>query len=71
MDVLRNKDFKTYGYTCRYSPFPFYYNTKDKKYIYGLTNQLDTDVEFVAHKVNDYDTLDSLALKYYGRPDLF
>jgi nucleoid-associated protein YgaU len=71
MDVLTNKQTKTYDHISRYSSFPFYYNTKDKKYIYGTTGQLSQDVEYVAYNVVQGDTLDSLSLKYYGRPDLY
>jgi len=71
MDILINKSKKDYNYTSRYSTFPFYYNTADKKYVYGITDNLDTNTEYVLHNVEDTDTVDKLALKYYGRPDLF
>ena len=71
MDVLTNKSKKTYDYTSRYSTIPFYYNTKDKRYVYGITRNLRDDTEYIVHLLMDIDTLDSLALKYYGRPDLF
>ena len=71
MDILSDKTVRSYDYTSRYAPFPFYYNTWDNKYVYGLTNQLSEDAEYVLHKVVDTDTLDKLAYKYYGRPDLY
>ena len=71
MDCLKDKAIKSYDYTSRYSAFPYYYHTLDDKYIYGITSQLNEDTEYVLHTVVDTDTLDSLALKYYGRPDLF
>ena len=71
MDVLKNKQTKLYDYLSRYSTFPFYYNTQDNKYIYGITNNLSEDTPYYAHKVEQFDTLDKLALKYYGRPDLY
>ena len=71
MDVLKDKQSKTYPYISRYSAFPFYYNTLDNKYIYGVTGQLDTNITYVAHKVIQTDTLESLALNYYGRPDYY
>ena len=71
MDVLKNKSYKQYPYISRYSGFPFYYNTLDKKYIYGITKQLSLDTPYVLHKVTQTDTLDSLSLQYYGRPDLY
>ena len=71
MDVLKDKQNKTYPYISRYSAFPFFYNEQDKKFIYGITSQLDNSISYVAHKVTDADTLESLALKYYGRPDYY
>ena len=71
MDVLTNKSKRNYNYTSRYSSFPYYYNTIDKKYIYGITSNLLTDTEYVIHYIKPGDNLDSLALKYYGRPDLY
>ena len=71
MDILSNKAVKSYDYTSRYAPFPYYYNNNDNKYVYGLTSWLVEETEFVLHNVKDTDTLDKLAYKYYGRPDLF
>jgi len=71
MNVLSDKSIKTYDYTSRYAPFPYYFNNNDDKYVYGLTSQLSLNTEYLIHMVEDVDTLDSLALKYYGRPDLF
>ena len=71
MDVLVNKSKRFYDYTSRYATFPYYYHTEDKKYVYGITGNLNTNTEYAIHMIKDTDTLDSLALKYYGRPDLF
>lgn len=71
MDVLVNKSKKYYDYTSRYSVLPYYYNQEDKKYIYGIAKNLRTDTDYIIHQLIDTDTLDSLALKYYGSPDLF
>lgn len=71
MNILKNKSYRTYDYTSRYSTYPYYYNTLDKKYIYGITGQLSDETEYTLHYVTDKDTLDSLALYYYGRPDLY
>ena len=71
MNILKNKSYRTYDYTSRYSTYPYYYNTLDKKYIYGITGQLSDKTEYTLHYVTDRDTLDSLALYYYGRPDLY
>ena len=71
MNILKNKSYRTYDYTSRYSTYPYYYNTLDKKYIYGITGQLSDETEYTLHYVTHKDTLDSLALYYYGRPDLY
>ena len=71
MDVLTNKSYKTYDSVSRYSPFPYYYHTLDNKYIYGVTSHLGKNVSFVEHTVESKDTLDSLSLTYYGRPDYY
>lgn len=71
MDVLTDKQYRSYDHISRYSGFPFYYNSKDGKYVYGLLSQLSGDTPYVAHSVGQSDTLDSLALKYYGRPDYY
>ena len=72
MNVLIDKSYITdYQYTSRYSGFPIYYNTLDNKHIYGITSHLKQDASYAIHTVQDYDTLDSIALKYYGRPDLY
>ena len=71
MDVLKNKQYETYDYTCRYKTAPFYYHTVDNKYVYGLSSNIDKNFTYVAHKVEPRDTLDSLALKYYGNPTFY
>ena len=71
MNVLKDKSSKTYLYTSRYATLPYYYNTLDKKYMYGISKNLTTNTDYVLHNLVDSDSLDSLALKYYGRPDLF
>jgi len=71
MDCLKDRSKKNYDYLSRYTSFPYYYNTLDSKYIYGITSQLRDDSLYVAHKITQEDTLDSLSFKYYGRPDLY
>ena len=71
MNVLKDKSSKTYLYTSRYATLPYYYNTLDKKYVYGISKNLNTNTDYVLHNLVDSDSLDSLALEYYGRPDLF
>ena len=71
MDILKDKTYRDYDYTCRYSSTPYYYNIEDNKYMYGIGTQLDKDTPYVAHKVKDTDTLDYLSLKYYNNPTYF
>lgn len=72
-NVLTDKQYRKYNYTSRYNQFPLYYNTEDEKYIYGLTGQLDTktDISTVLYEIKPGDSLDSLALDFYGRPDYY
>lgn len=55
----------------RYSPFPYYYNRLDEKYVYGITAHLNKNTKCVNHKVKSGDTLDTLALYYYNNPTYF
>lgn len=71
MDVLKNESYRTYDYISRYASYPYFYNVEDCKYVYGLTGQIDRDITFVSYEVKQGDTLDALALKYYGRPDYY
>ena len=71
MDRLKNKNYRQYDYASRYSNFPYYYNTLDNKYVYGITGHVDKSISFVVHKIRESDTLDSLSLIYYGRPDYY
>lgn len=71
MEELESKNYKQYDYVSRYEGFPYYYHKEDNKYIYGITGQISKDITFVTHTVRPYDTLDSLALTYYGRPDYY
>ena len=71
MGKLKDKQYKTYNYLSRYASFPFYYNIKDNKYIYGTTSQLDTTVNYMEYKVETNDTLDSIALMFYNNPTFY
>lgn len=72
MEVLTKKEYKQYDRVSRYSVFPYYFNTIDNKYVYGITSYLKTqDVTFVSHKVIEGDTLDTLALYYYNSPTFY
>ncbi len=71
MDTLKNKRYASYDYLSRYTTVPYYFDTLNKKDIYGIGANLKKDTAWVAHKVKQEDTLDSLALKYYANPTLF
>lgn len=71
MDVLKNKYLKDYSYVSRYSNFYSAYNSLDDKYITEITSQLKNTTTYVLHQVKENESLDYLANKYYGRPDLF
>ena len=68
MDTLKNKRYERFDYTSRYTPVPYYYDTLAQKDVYGIGTQLSKTTAAVSHKVTDFDTLDSLALKYYNNP---
>lgn len=63
--------YKEYSYVSRYSSFPYYYHPEDHKYIYGLTAYLNDTTAYTIHTVQRGDTLDRLALEYYGNPTLY
>ena len=68
MDRLTDKAYRDYDYVSRYASFPYYYDTEDRKYIYGTTSQLDNTTAYSLYKVQKNDTYDSIALKFYNSP---
>ena len=70
-DILTNEIYNSYDYVSRYSNFPFYYNTRDKKYVGGLTAYLDDSTLYSLYTVQQGDTFDNLALRFYNNPTLF
>lgn len=68
MDILTNKKYITFDYICRYTGVPFYFNTQDKRETAGIGFNMTKETDWVAHKVKQEDSLDSLALTYYGNP---
>lgn len=71
MEYTTKKIYKNYDFMSRYTKFPCYFHTLDNVYFYGLTNRLSTETPFTVHTVKQLDTLDSISLTYYGRPDLY
>lgn len=68
MDVLKNKQYKSYDKLSRYTTFPIYYHTIDNKYVYGTTNHLLKNITYTLYKVKKNDTWDSIALEAYNNP---
>ena len=71
MDTLIDKTYKTYEKLSRYNNFPYYYDTVNKRYVYGTTSYLRDDVPYTLHTVVEGDSWDSLALYYYNNPTFF
>jgi hypothetical protein len=51
-EILTNKTYRNYNYTCRYTPIPYYFHKLDNKYIYGTSSQLIKNNTFVYHTIN-------------------
>lgn len=71
MNTYTDKQTKDYPSLSRYESVPFYYDTLNNKYIYGLCRPLSESSSYTLHTLVPSDTLDSLALFYYGRPDYY
>lgn len=71
MDRLTNKSYKSYSYISRYSVVPYCYNELDDKYVFEIAKSMDRSTSYTIHTIKDYETLDLLALTYYGRPDFY
>jgi len=68
MDITKNKRYKTYTRISRYSNTPVMYNILDGKEQCGVSYYLEKDSPFKLHTIEAGDTLDTLALYYYGNP---
>jgi len=68
MDNYINKKYAQYTYTCRYTGIPYYYDKMNQREVYGVIKPMLKNSPWVAHKVTQEDSLDSLALKYYNNP---
>lgn len=71
MDVLKDKQLKFYDRLSRYSTFPIYYNTLDNKYVYGTTQYLKSNTPYKMYRIQNNDTLDSIALDQYNDPTYY
>ena len=61
-----SKNYRDVPYLSRYSAFPYYYDSVNNKYYYGLTAQLDKTAPYALYKVKEGDSYDSIASKHYG-----
>lgn len=67
--ILANADkyYKTYDYVSRYEIFPYFYDSKNNRYYYGITAFINTDnVNYTVYQVKPGDSYDSIALDHYG-----
>lgn len=71
MDVLKDKQYKSYDRLSRYSNFPIFYNTLNDKYCSGTTTYLTDESQYVLYTVGKNDTYDSISLKHYNNPTYF
>lgn len=72
MEVLKNKSYYTESNSLsRYAPFPYYYHTKDDKYVGGVTSYLKNTTVYTSYEVQRGDTFDSIALEFYNNPTLY
>lgn len=71
MNVLTNKQTKSYDRLSRYSSIPIYYNIKTKEMVYGTAKHLSSATEAVLYTVKENDTYDSIALSFYNNPTYF
>lgn len=70
MDILTNKQYKSYDRISRYALVPIYFNRLDNRYMMGTVTKL-VDSKYKMYKVQENDTYDSLALDYYNNPTLY
>lgn len=68
MDTFKNKRYGSFNYTCRYTGIAYYYDSEAQKDVYGIVKPMQKGTSWIAHKLKQEDSLDSLALKYYNNP---
>lgn len=61
-----SKSYKNYDYISRYESFPYYYDSSNNRYYYGLTASLKLDATYALYEVRAGDSYDSIASDYYG-----
>ena len=68
MQKLVDKQAHSFDYKSRYTGVPYYFDTQKQRETPGIVRQINFNTTYVLHKLNASDTLDSLALEYYGNP---
>jgi len=68
MEKLKNKKYGSFDYTSRYTGVPYFYDSSKDRDWFGIGEQFRFDTAYVSHKVDQTDSLDSLALTYYNNP---
>jgi nucleoid-associated protein YgaU len=68
MEKLTTKKVISLDYITRYNGVATYYDTERGREICGVGRAMRLDTPYVSHVVQPYDTLDSLALRYYNNP---
>ena len=71
MDILTNKTAKTSNYYSRYNGINMFYNKHDMKYQLALKSWLKQDFQYTKYVVQENDTLDYIALKFYNNPTYY
>lgn len=71
MEVLTDKQYKSYEVISRYSSFPIYYHSIDNKWVTGTTAYIDMDADYTTHTVVSNEDYDLLALYYYNNPTYY
>lgn len=71
MDTLKDKKYVKFTYQSRYADIPIYYDTLRDRYVCGIGTNLNKTTYATMYKIQQGDTLDSLALQYYNNPTLW
>lgn len=71
MNILKEKTAKTSNYFSRYNGLFYYYNELDGKYQLSTKSWLKYNNDYITHSVEEGDTWDKLALKYYNNPTYY
>ena len=71
MEILSDKNYKSYSFLSRYNNTPYYYHRLDNKYVSGISHYLKDSTPYRVHIVKRNETFDSLALEYYNNPTLY